>query len=70
MVKKTFQIADMHCSSCAMLLEGIEDELAGVRSVKASYRKGTLEVEFDETRVTDEMIVTAIQKKGYRVAST
>ena len=67
MIKKTFQIADMHCSMCAMRIESIEDELEGVRSVKASYQKARMEVEFDEVRVTEEMIVAAVREKGYRV---
>lgn len=67
MQKKTFQIADMHCSSCAMRLESIEDELEGVRSVRASYQKARMEVEFDETVVTEAMIVEAVKEKGYQV---
>lgn len=67
MIKKTFRIADMHCSMCAMTIESIEDELEGVRSVKASYQKARMEVEFDETRVTEEQIAAAVEEKGYRV---
>lgn len=67
MIKKTFQIADMHCSMCAMRIESIEDELEGVNSVKASYQKARMEVEFDETRVSEEIIVAAVREKGYCV---
>jgi len=67
MIKKTFSIADMHCTACAMRLESIEDELEGVRSVRASYQKARMEVEFDETRVTEAMIVEAVKEKGYQV---
>lgn len=67
MVKKTYKIADMHCTACAMRLESIEDELAGVRSVRASYQKARMEVEFDETVVTEAMIVEAVKEKGYQV---
>ena len=67
MVKKTFQIADMHCTACAMRIESIEDELEGVRLVKASYQKARMEVEFDETRVTEEQIIAAVKEKGYQV---
>ncbi|MBN1372314.1 MAG: heavy-metal-associated domain-containing protein [Anaerolineaceae bacterium] len=67
MIKKTYKIADMHCSSCAMRLEVIEDELEGVRSVRASYQKARMEVEFDETKVSEAAIVEAVKDKGYRV---
>lgn len=56
----------MHCSNCSMRLEGIEDELAGIREINASYHKQQMIVEFDETKVTEEQIVAAVKKKGYQ----
>ena len=58
-------IPDMHCSSCAMKLEGIEDELPGIQKVKASYHKQTLEVEYDEKQVSEAQILQAVEKLGY-----
>jgi copper chaperone CopZ len=58
-------IPDMHCSSCAMKLEGIEDELPGIQKVKASYHKQTLEVDFDETQVSETQILQAVGELGY-----
>ncbi len=49
MQKKTFKILDMHCSNCPMILESIEDDLVGVKQISASYARGTMVVEFDET---------------------
>ncbi len=66
MVKKLFRVPDMHCTACVMRLEGIEDELAGIKRVTASYRKQQMEVEFDETKVTLQQIITAAQKHGYQ----
>ena len=66
MVKKVFRVPDMHCSACVMRLEGIEDELVGIRRITASYRKQQMEVEYDETRVTDQQIMAAAQKHGYQ----
>jgi Cu+-exporting ATPase len=66
MVKKTFNILDMHCSNCPMILESIEDDLPGVKSIAASYRKGNLVVEFDEKILSIEQIMAAIKKKGYQ----
>ncbi|MCX7706785.1 MAG: cation transporter [Anaerolineae bacterium] len=65
MVKKTYRVNDMHCANCAMRIEGIEDELPGVRSVVASYKQGRMTVEFDETQVSDAQIIAAVQAKGY-----
>jgi copper chaperone CopZ len=65
MTKVTYQIPDMHCSSCAMSLEGIEDELEGIQKIRASYRKQTLDIEFDEKKVTAKKIRQAIIDLGY-----
>ena len=65
MIKKVFRITDMHCSNCAIKIESLEDELDGVRSISASYRKGQMVVEYDETRLGDEAIIAAVKKQGY-----
>jgi copper chaperone CopZ len=67
MMKKTFNVPDMHCTNCSMRLESIEDELAGVKEINASYHQQQMIVEFDEAKVTIEQIVTAAKQKGYQV---
>jgi len=66
MVKKTFRVPDMHCSGCAMRLEGLEDDLAGIQRISASYHKQQMEVEYDENRVSQEQIIAAAKKLGYQ----
>lgn len=65
MVKKTYKVQGMHCTSCAMV---IEEDLADV-GVKArcSYAKETVEVEFDETKHSDEKIREVVKKSGYKI---
>lgn len=65
MVKKVFRVMDMHCPSCVMQIESIEDDLGGILQVKASYQKGRMEVEYDETKVTEAQILLAVKQKGY-----
>ena len=65
MLKTMFRVPGMHCSACVMQLEGIEDQLPGVRRVNASYRKQLMEVEYDEQRVTIEQISGAAHEIGY-----
>ena len=55
----------MHCPNCALTLEGLEDELNGIRRISASYRKQTLEVEYDENKVEVGEIIQAAGQKGY-----
>jgi copper chaperone CopZ len=65
-VKKTFNVPDMHCVNCSMKLESIEDELAGIKEINASYHKQQMIVEFDETRVNEDQIIAAAREKGYQ----
>jgi len=66
MIKQTFKVADMHCSNCAMKIEGIEDDLPGIKEVNASYTKQQMIVEYDEHAVSVDEIIIAVKKKGYQ----
>ena len=69
MVKQTFSIPDMHCVNCVMRLESLEDDLAGIQTIKGSYHKQTLEVTYDETELSEQTIRQAISALGYTVQS-
>jgi copper chaperone CopZ len=68
-MKKVFRVSDMSCPNCAMHLEGLEDELPGVKRISASYKKLTMEVEFDEKLLTVEQIIKAANAIGYHPES-
>lgn len=65
MKTQVFSIKDMHCANCAMRLQGLEDALAGVESVDASYLKQILKVRFDDSVVDEQAIITAVKELGY-----
>lgn len=65
MIKQLFRVPNMHCSGCAMILEGIEDELQGIQRIDASYKKQQMQVEYDETRVSAAQIIAAAKRHGY-----
>jgi len=69
MTRKIFRVTDMHCPSCAMRLESIEDDLPGIRQISASYQKQQMTVEFDEAMVSEAQILSAVNQKGYTVIS-
>ena len=66
MIKKTFNVPDMHCINCSMKLESLEDELAGIKEINASYHKQQMIVEYDEAQLTVEQIIAATKRKGYQ----
>ncbi len=65
MIKKIFTVSDMHCSMCVMRLEEIEDDLAGIKQIKASYRHQQMEVEYDPTQLSVEQIIAEVKRRGY-----
>ena len=56
-MKKVFTVRDMECPNCAMHLEGLEDELPGIKSISASYKKQSMEVEFDENKLKNKCCI-------------
>jgi copper chaperone CopZ len=66
-MKKVYQVPDMHCSACVMRLEGLEDQLPGIRRIEASYHRQQMTVEFDESKVDEAKIIAAAQKLGYHL---
>lgn len=64
-MKQIYRVADMHCPTCALTLEGLEDRLPGIQRIAASYRKQQLEVEFDAAQVSEVEIVAAAEILGY-----
>ncbi len=63
MAKKTkLKIIGMHCTSCAMSIDGDLEDTEGVKSAKTSYASQVCEVEFEEEKVTPEKIISIIRK--------
>ena len=69
MIRQRFRIQGMHCTGCAMTIDGVLEELSGVTSAFTHYARQTAEVVYDEQRVTEAQILGAIQAAGYRVAA-
>lgn len=65
MKKQTYKVLNMECPACAMRLEGLEDDLPGIQSICASYRKAELEVVFDEQTLEESALLAAAKKLGY-----
>lgn len=64
MTKKTYKISNLDCPSCAALLESDLEE-AGIKA-KCSYKKNSLEVEFDD-RLDESQVFSLVRKSGYQI---
>ncbi len=65
MKKITLSVKGMHCRSCEMLIKDSLGELEGIAIVNADHKKGTVDVSFDDAKVTVNAIRDAIKKEGY-----
>lgn len=65
MVKKTYTVNGMDCTSCAMLIESDLAD-AGVKA-RCSYAKQSLAVEYDENQIQDTIISEVVRSAGYDV---
>jgi copper chaperone len=69
MTHKTFNVPDMSCGHCKAAVEDELNKLSGVEAARADVEKGTVEVSYDETKVTTEDLEGAILEAGYTVAA-
>ncbi len=65
MKKILLKIDGMHCTSCAMNIDGELEDTEGVKSSSTNYAKQQTEVEFDEKKLTEEKVIAIIKSVGY-----
>ncbi|PJF30231.1 MAG: hypothetical protein CUN52_04405 [Phototrophicales bacterium] len=70
MTKGQFKIIGMHCTSCAMNIEGELEDLRGIIKATVNFPKQITQVEYDETLVTAQQIISTIEKLGYQVSQS
>ena len=69
MTEKTLNVEGMSCGHCKAAVEGELNRLSGVREANADIESGTVEVSYDEGKVTTEVLKGAIEGAGYTVAA-
>jgi len=65
MVKKTFNIEGMHCTSCSKLIEMELEEK--VNSIKVDFDKKTANVDFNPENISEKEIKEIINEQGFKV---
>lgn len=68
MTEKTFTVEGMSCGHCKAAVEHELNSLSGVERSNADLERGTVEVAYDEARVTTEDIRGAVEEAGYTLA--
>ncbi|MDG4657726.1 copper chaperone CopZ [Ectobacillus antri] len=63
----TLHVEGMTCNHCKAAVTNALEELAGVTAVEVHLQEGTVDVQFDEAKVTVEALKEAIEEQGYDV---
>jgi len=63
----TLGITGMHCTSCAMNIDGALEDTKGVLSSSTSYSKARTTVEYDETVISKDQLAKVIENLDYQV---
>lgn len=64
-MKEKFTVTGMTCSACSSGIERTVNKLEGVNEAAVSLMGESMTVEYDETKVSRERIITAVQDLGY-----
>lgn len=67
--RETFSVSGMTCGHCKAAVEEELEKLGGVERPRADVEAGTVEVGYDETRVTVSDIKQAVEEAGYSLAT-
>ncbi len=68
MAKTKFNVTGMTCSACQAHVEKAVRSIDGVSSVNVNLLRNFMQTEYDETRVSPEKIIAAVEKAGYGAA--
>ncbi|SEV87050.1 heavy metal translocating P-type ATPase [[Clostridium] fimetarium] len=67
-MKQTFDITGMTCSACSAHIDKSVSKIEGVNSVNVNLLQNKMSVEFNESAVDEQTIITAVVKSGYGAA--
>ena len=65
MKKEKFEVTGMTCSACSARVEKTVSKLEGTENVSVNLLTGTMQVDFDENVLSEEKIISAVEKAGY-----
>ncbi|MEB3749282.1 Copper chaperone CopZ [Geobacillus icigianus] len=67
MMTITLQVQGMTCGHCQAAVTNALQALDGVSRVEVHLQEGTVDVEYDETKISVEKLKEAIEEQGYDV---
>jgi len=68
MTTETMLVPEVHCNHCVHSIEGALTPMPGVASARVDLTARAVEITYDESTVTRDALVAAIEDQGYDVA--
>lgn len=65
MAHESFDVGGMTCAACQAHVTRAVEKLEGVESVAVNLLSGSMAVDYDESKLTDEQICDAVDRAGY-----
>lgn len=70
MEKVIFDISGMHCASCASSIEDALKKVNGILNAEVNFATEKAYIEFNPAKIGTEMLISIIEKTGYKVLPT
>lgn len=67
MKKAVLNVKGMKCDGCANTIEEAVKAREGILSVKAQYKEGTVEIDYEEATADLDAVKKVIAEKGFTV---
>lgn len=68
MQKEMFQVEGMSCNHCKMAVETAVKRLPGILLAEVDLAAKSLQVEYDDEKISQEKIRQAVEEAGFEVA--
>ena len=66
MKKEKYDVRGMTCSACSTRVEKTVEKLEGISNVSVNLLTNTMQVEYDENKISGIDITDAVRKAGYK----
>lgn len=67
MQKAVLQLETLTCPTCIKKIEGALSKVGGVEHVQVLFNASKAKVDFDETKVSENVLKETVEKLGYEV---
>jgi len=64
----TLNIEGMHCGSCSTSIELMLSNTSGINSVKVDFNSKKADIDFDETKITEQAVISSIGEVGFQAS--